>query len=357
MPVKNCCGGDRPLAARPVDARTGVERGEHGRQIGGGIGVRDVAADRAAVAHRRIADMRRRLGQRRALLRGRSADAASSACVVSAPIRDACRPRAMPFSSAMRPMSISAGGAASRSFSSGIRLWPPASSFAPGCCCEQRAALRRASRRGSSRSRCSNTWLSASLPGRCMARHTRSGVIGICIVSTPNGASASSTALYTVHGRRDRAGFADAFTPSGWCGDGVTVESTSMSRQHVGARHRVVEQRAGDSCPLLVVDRFFPERLADALHDAAVHLAFDDDRVDLRAAIVDARRSASDRRGRSRGSTSTTATCDAERIDEVRRVVELDASRPASMPCGMFHATLRHQRDVLDRLVPCRASP
>jgi hypothetical protein len=47
----------------------------------------------------------------------------------------------MPFSSAIRPMSMTAGGVASRSLSNGIRLWPPASSFASGCCARSRCAL------------------------------------------------------------------------------------------------------------------------------------------------------------------------------------------------------------------------
>ena len=60
-----------------------------------------------------------------------------------------------------------------------------------------------------------------------------------------------------------------------------------MSGRHVGARQRVVEHRPGQQLTGIVVDRLFPERLADALHDAAVHLPLDDHRVDLRAAIVD----------------------------------------------------------------------
>ena len=39
--------------------------------------------------------------------------------------------------------------------------------------------------------------------------------------------------------------------------------------------------------PLVVVDRLLPERLRDALRDAAVHLAVDDLRVDHVAHVVD----------------------------------------------------------------------
>ncbi len=62
-----------------------------------------------------------------------SADDASSACVVRAPIRSETPLFEIPFRSAMRPMSTRAVGVASRSFMSGIRLCPPASSLAPAC--------------------------------------------------------------------------------------------------------------------------------------------------------------------------------------------------------------------------------
>ena len=42
------------------------------------------------------------------------------------------------------------------------------------------------------------------------------------------------------------------------------------------------------SWPLVVVvDRVFEQRLADALHDAAMHLAFEQQRIDGAAEIVD----------------------------------------------------------------------
>ena len=41
------------------------------------------------------------------------------------------------------------------------------------------------------------------------------------------------------------------------------------------------------SWPLLVVDRAFQQRLADALRDAAMHLALDDHRIDDGAEVVD----------------------------------------------------------------------
>ena len=47
----------------------GVERQHHRRIVGRRIGVREAAAERAAIADLRIADRRRRVGHHRALLR------------------------------------------------------------------------------------------------------------------------------------------------------------------------------------------------------------------------------------------------------------------------------------------------
>ena len=45
--------------------------------------------------------------------------------------------------------------------------------------------------------------------------------------------------------------------------------------------------RAGQQLAVLVVDRVLQQRLADALGDAALHLALDDHRVDDAADVVD----------------------------------------------------------------------
>ena len=58
-------------------------------------------------------------------------------------------------------------------------------------------------------------------------------------------------------------------------------------RQVVGARHGVIHHRAGHELAVLVVDRAFEQRLADALRDAAMHLALDDHRIDHGAEVVD----------------------------------------------------------------------
>ena len=73
-------------------------------------------------------------------------------------------------------------------------------------------------------------------------------------------------------------------------------------RQAVGPRHRVIHQRAGQKLAgVAVVDAFLPQRLADALRDAAVALAVDQHRVDRPAAIVDRRVAGRSRRRRSPG--------------------------------------------------------
>ena len=105
MPVKKPSAAIDALALRADRDESRVERDEHGRQIGRRIGVRDVAADRAAVPDGRIADDRRRLGERgrrRAQIGGRGqlrmrrqradADAVSAAARCrAAPGRGRCR--------------------------------------------------------------------------------------------------------------------------------------------------------------------------------------------------------------------------------------------------------------------------
>src|SRR5205807_5373896 len=51
--------------------------------------------------------------------------------------------------------------------------------------------------------------------------------------------------------------------------------------------HQVVGQRRGQQVAVLVVDRLLEQRLGQALHDPAVDLPLDDERVDLVAAVVD----------------------------------------------------------------------
>ncbi len=59
---------DRALPLLRLQVQRRVERLDHRRQVGAGVGVGEVAADGAAVAHLRIADLGRRLGHDRARL-------------------------------------------------------------------------------------------------------------------------------------------------------------------------------------------------------------------------------------------------------------------------------------------------
>jgi hypothetical protein len=60
-------------------------------------------------------------------------------------------------------------------------------------------------------------------------------------------------------------------------------------RRHIGgARHRIVHVRAGDELAVRVIHNMLHQRLADALDEAAVHLAFDQHWIDDRAEVVGA---------------------------------------------------------------------
>ena len=95
-------------------------------------------------------------------------------------------------------------------------------------------------------------------------------------------------------------------TPSGLPGASVSRQLGVERRQHVArAAWRSPSSSRPASCPLSrIVVRMLPQRLADALGDAAVGLAVQDQRIDGAADVVDrgvARRSRSGRcRGRSR---------------------------------------------------------
>ena len=87
----------------------------------------------------------------------------------------------------------------------------------------------------------------------------------------------------------DGAAFAHAFHGAfGVRGGGVEV--ADFDRRHFGgAGEQVVGEGAGERPAGLLVGNLFEQSGADALHDAAVDLAFDEHRVDHRAAIPGAR--------------------------------------------------------------------
>src|SRR5262249_33532567 len=57
-------------------------------------------------------------------------------------------------------------------------------------------------------------------------------------------------------------------------------------REHIGARHTVVQHRASEQLPILVINDAFTECLPNALDDATVNLPGNNRRIDLRAAVV-----------------------------------------------------------------------
>ena len=126
--------------------------------------------------------------------------------------------------------------------------------------------------------------LAAACSTSCSAAQTTAGVAGMAMSSVP---IASVMALMTAAGAAIAPASPQPLMPSGLDGHLVNVVSTVSDGRYVGARHGVIHERAGDELALLVVDRAFAERLADALGDAAMHLAFDDHRIDQHAEIVD----------------------------------------------------------------------
>ena len=83
-----------------------------------------------------------------------------------------------------------------------------------------------------------------------------------------------------------------ALMPSGLVGDSTSAISVPERRQHVGARHAVIHQRAGQRLAGIGIEiDLLPHRLADALRDGAVGLAVHDQRIDAAADIVDRRHS------------------------------------------------------------------
>ena len=180
----------------------------------------------------------------------------------------------------MRAMSMSAVGSLSRSFISGTRLWPPASSLPPPSAPQLRDRV--VERRGAVVVECGrdHAW------PPWMMRHSFSGRSIMSMCFTPNSLSAS-TAAETMHGVEPSVPASPTpLAPSGLTGVGVTVLSQLEAREVGRARHRVVHERAGDELAVLVVDDLFDHRLADALRQAAVNLALDDQRVDQVAGIV-----------------------------------------------------------------------
>ena len=86
--------------------------------------------------------------------------------------------------------------------------------------------------------------------------------------------------------RADRAAFAHAAKAAERRRRRALEMHDVHRRNFAGRRHQIIDQARGMDLALLVVDDFFVERRADALRDAAVNLAVDDQRIDEFAAIL-----------------------------------------------------------------------
>ena len=143
-------GGDLAPVASTTRA---AERGEAERQLGGAVGVRDRAADGAAVARHDVADVRERL---RASERSDARRRSSAAWRTVAPTRTAPFSRSI-ASSPARPMSTSTRRSHEPHVERRTRLCPPAIGFAssPPVCERGERLLERVARRRTRRRRAS----------------------------------------------------------------------------------------------------------------------------------------------------------------------------------------------------------
>ena len=231
--------------------------------------------------------VRGRLRQQRRVAARPKVDAATSACVVIAPIDqvvavdpDARAARRSP------PRSTSRVGAASRSRSTGSRLCPPARTLASSpAAAERRDRLLHRGRAGRSRTRPGSCGTSVDLAQA--ARHTRSACSGMWMSLTPRGRSASTTALTTAGVEAMVPASPTPLAPSGCVVAGVSVRSVMTSGRSAALGSRYSANEPVSRLPLVVVHGLLEQRLGDALGDAAVHLALDDQRVDHLADVVD----------------------------------------------------------------------
>ena len=131
-------GGDRALARRAASDDRAVERGDHARDLGRGVGVRNGAADRAPRADGRVADERQRLREQRQSVAHDRRPLGRALAHRRRRTRSRRRPTRSPTSPATRLMSTTCVGRARRMASSGTRLCPPARTLASSPCSARR---------------------------------------------------------------------------------------------------------------------------------------------------------------------------------------------------------------------------
>ena len=113
----------------------GTQAQHGGRVAGGGVVVGQAAAERAAVCAHWRSPMWLARSARAGMARCTSADAATAACVVPAPMVTLPSATVMPCIVAMAPRSMSALGAIRPSFIDCSSVWPPAMRLAVGLRC------------------------------------------------------------------------------------------------------------------------------------------------------------------------------------------------------------------------------
>ena len=113
-----------------------------------------------------------------------------------------------------------------------------------------------------------------------IARQTFSPLAGSSTWRTPNGASASTTALCTAGVEPDRPRLADPLRAERVRRGRRLHRDRLPERQLGGGGERVARECVRQRVAVLVVDEVLVERLRDAGRDAAVHLALGDQRVD-----------------------------------------------------------------------------
>ena len=100
---------------------------------------------------------------------------------------------------------------------------------------------------------------------------------------TPRCHKASITALPIAAGAPIAPLSLAPLTPSGLLGAGVAMKVVRNAGRSVCPRHGVVQKARGQELSArAIIDDVFRQRLADALRQAAMHLALDDHRIDHR---------------------------------------------------------------------------
>src|SRR2546428_3482076 len=209
-------------------------------------------------------------------------DDATSACVVKAPMTIASPSFLMPFSSPMPDRSTTVPGFASRNFIAPTRLCPPASALPPLLLSAAAASATLFARWYS------NAYMFVSSMLRrlncvpdSMRRRRHVHVVDAC-----RGQSIVDR-VHQRRGRADRSGFTATFGAERVVRARRDLRRHLEGRQMRGPRHRVVHVAAGQKlAAILVVNAALEQRLADTLGEPAVHLPFDDHRVDDVAEIV-----------------------------------------------------------------------